>query len=284
MKRVCFYHAGCPDGFGAAWAVRSAWGDEGAYVARGHDDRAPLDRCEDAFVAFVDIAPARDELEELAGVSAQIIVLDHHVTARDRLARDARLVDALEAEGHVLHFDLGHSGAVLAWHYFRSDEPVPELLRYVEDQDLWNWALPDSDAVNAAIASYPREFHVWDELASGPIDSLVQQGRPILRANRIEVARRLEHARPVALGTKRIEAVNASTNRSQIGHELARRAAFEVEWGLVYRVEGSEVFVTLYSIGDVDVSKVAVTYGGGGHPNAAGFHLPLARWLDDFVI
>ena len=22
MKRICFYHAGCPDGFGAAWAVR----------------------------------------------------------------------------------------------------------------------------------------------------------------------------------------------------------------------------------------------------------------------
>lgn len=283
-KRICFYHAGCPDGFGAAWAVRSAWGADAAYVARGHADRAPLDRCKNALVAFVDIAPSREELAQLAGVSDQIVVLDHHVTALDRLTGDPELLDALEAEGHLLHFDLGHSGAILAWQHFHPEDPPPELLRYVEDQDLWSWALPDSDTVNAAIASYPRDFHVWDELAATPIESLVREGTPILRANRMEVTRRIEHARPVALGTRRIEAVNASTNRSQIGHELARRAAFGEAWGLVYRVEGAEVFATLYSIGDVDVSKVALAYGGGGHPNAAGFRISLTRWLGEFVL
>jgi len=284
MKKICFYHAGCPDGFGAAWSVRSAWGDQGRYIARGHEDRVRLDECEDALVAFVDIAPARDELEDLARVTSQVVVLDHHVTARDRLASDTTLVNDLEAEGHLLHFDLTHSGAVLAWQYFRSDDELPMLLRYVEDQDLWNWSLPESDAVNAAIASYPREFEVWDRLASNPIETLADQGKPILRANRMEVERRLEHARPVALGTRRIEAVNASTNRSQIGHRLAERAAYGQAWGLVYRVEGSEVFNTLYSIGDLDISKVAVEYGGGGHKNAAGFRVSLERWLAEFVV
>ena len=240
--------------------------------------------CEDSLVAFVDIAPAMDELQELASVADQVIILDHHVTARDRLASDAALVDELEADGHLVHFDLGHSGAVLAWQHFRPNEEVPDLLRYVEDQDLWNWVLPDSDAVNAAIASYPREFEVWDRLSSEPIEALVEQGKPILRANRMEVERRLEHARPVALGTRRIEAVNASTNRSQIGHQLARRAQYGEPWGLVYRVEGAEVYGTLYSIGDLDVSKVALEYGGGGHKNASGFHVTLKQWLKDFVV
>ena len=240
--------------------------------------------CEDALVAFVDIAPARDELLELAEVAAQVVILDHHVTARDRLVTDSGLVNELEAEGHVLHFDLSHSGAVLAWQYFHPDTPVPDLLRYVEDQDLWNWALPDSDAINAAIASYPREFEVWDRLAHPPIEALAEEGKPILRANRIEVERRLDHAKPVALGTRRIEAVNASTNRSQIGHELAKRAQFGQEWGLVYRVESAEVFATIYSIGDLDISKVALEYGGGGHKNASGFHVSLERWLRDFVV
>ncbi len=284
MKKICFYHAGCPDGFGAVWSVRGAWGDEGRYVARGHEDRVRLDECEDALVAFVDIAPAKDEIRELAAVAEQVVVLDHHVTARDRLASDASLVNDLESEGHELHFDLGHSGAVLAWNYFRPNEEIPTLLRYVEDQDLWNWVLPDSDAVNAAIASYPREFEVWDRLAEEKIDALVEQGKPILRANRMEVERRIEHARPVALGTRRIEAVNASTNRAQIGHQLAKRALYGESWGLVYRVEGSEVFCTLYSIGDVDVSKVALEFGGGGHKNASGFRVSLERWLKDFVI
>jgi hypothetical protein len=284
MKKICFYHAGCPDGFGAVWSVHGAWGDRGRFVARGHDDRVRMDECEDALVAFVDIAPAKDELQELSRVAGQVVVLDHHVTARDRLASDTTLANELEAEGHVVHFDLGHSGAVLAWQYFRPDEETPQLLRYVEDQDLWNWSLPDSDAVNAAIASYPREFEVWDSLSSEPIAALVEQGKPILRANRMEVERRLEHARPVALGTRRIEAVNASTNRSQIGHQLAQRALYGEAWGLVYRVEGTEVYGTLYSIGDLDISKVALEYGGGGHKNASGFHVTLERWMKDFVV
>lgn len=284
MNRRCFYHAGCPDGFGAAWSVRRAWGDDAWYIARGHEDRVKLADCEDALVAFVDIAPAQDELRALADVAAQVMVIDHHVTARDRLASDPSQVNDLEADGHVLHFDLGHSGSVLAWQTFHPDTDTPDLLRYVEDQDLWNWALPDSDAVNAAIASYPREFETWDRLAAEPIEKLVDEGKPILRANRIEVERRLEHVRPIALGTERIEAVNASINRSQIGHEIAKRASFGKQWGIVYRVEGAEVFATIYSIGDLDVSKVALEYGGGGHKNASGFHVSLERWMADFVI
>lgn len=242
------------------------------------------DEWRDATVAFVDIAPDRAELEDLAGSAAQVLVVDHHITALDRLIGDSGFINELEAEGHVLHFDMNHSGAVLAWQVFRPDEPVPDLLRYVEDQDLWNWALPDSDAVNAAIATYPLDWETWSALAALPIESLIEQGKPILRANRLEIERRLDHARPAALGTQRIEAVNGLTHRSQIGHELAKRAAYGEPWGLVYRVEGAEVFATLYSIGDLDVSKIAVELGGGGHRNAAGFRVSLERWLKDFVI
>lgn len=284
MKRICFYHGGCPDGFGAAWAVQRAWGSDGRYVARGHEDRVRLPECEDAFVAFVDIAPGREELRQLADVADQVVVLDHHVTARERLMRDRAYAEELAAEGHELCFDLGRSGSVIAWEYFHPDEPVPPILRYVQDQDLWNWALPGSNAVNAALASYPFDFEVWDRLAARPVEELVAEGEPILRANRIEVERRLDQAFPVTLGTRRIEAVNATNNRSQIGHRLAERARFGTAWGLVYRVEGRDVYATLYSIGEVDIAKVALEYGGGGHKNAAGFRVPLSRWLEEFLL
>lgn len=284
VKRICYYHAGCPDGFGAAWAVRRAWGESGRYVPRGHEDRVRLEDCEDALVTFVDIAPGREELRQLARVAEQVVVLDHHVTARERLLRDFAWVGELEADGHVLRFDLDHSGSVLAWRYFHPDAPVPTLLGYVQDQDLWTWALPDSDAVNAAIGSHPYTFEIWDRLAAAPIEELVREGMPILRANRMEVERRLDHAFAVTVGTRRVEAVNATTNRSQLGHRLAQRARFGQPWGLVYRVDGSDVFATLYSIGELDVSKIALEYGGGGHKNAAGFRVPLTRWVEEFVL
>ncbi len=280
---MCVYHAGCPDGFGAAWAVSRAWGTEATYVARGHNDRLRGEDLSDTIIAFVDIAPDNDELRDLAGHAAQVIVLDHHVTSQDRLEADPTICNAIAREGHEIIFDMSRSGSVLAWQYFSPDQPVPDLLRYVEDQDLWAWKLPRSQEVNAAITSYPRSFEVWSELAERPVEELMREGEPIVRANRVEVERILKHAAPLAIDNRRTESVNASSNRSAIGHELAQRKTYGEPWGCVYRIDGDRVYATLYSIGDFDVSQIAVRFGGGGHKNAAGFSVRLARWLRDFV-
>ncbi len=282
MRRVCFYHAGCPDGFGAAWAVWRAWGEQGRYLPRGHDEVLDAFAYEGDQVVFVDIAPPPRVAVELGEVAGQLVVLDHHLTARNRYTQDARLLSSLSDRGHHVYFDLEHSGAVLAWQYFHGDEPVPALLAYVEDQDLWNWKLPESEAVNAAIGSYPRDLESWDGLARRPWEELAAEGTPILRAQCIEVERSLRFAHPIQIGDLRVEAVNALQHRSQIGHELAKRAAFGHAIGVAYRVFGSRVDVSIYSIGDVDVSAVAAERGGGGHRNASGFSVSLSEWLERF--
>ncbi len=283
MKRRCFYHGGCPDGFGAAWAVRRAWGDDARYIAHGHEDLIDLSHLEGEQVVFVDIAPPNPVLRDLVEVAGELIVLDHHVSARDRCNADLGLENALEVSPHHVHFDLDHSGAVLAWKHFHPDDPLPDLLGYVEDQDLWSWKLPRSEEVNAAIGSYPQKFEVWDELAARPIQELAREGEPIRRANRMDVERALGSAHPLAMGTRRVEAVNSRVLRSVLGHELAKRAAFDRPWGLVYRINGERVDVSIYSIGNLDVSKVAAEFGGGGHRNAAGFSVSLRSWLEKFV-
>jgi nanoRNase/pAp phosphatase (c-di-AMP/oligoRNAs hydrolase) len=77
--------------------------------------------------------------------------------------------------------------------------------------------------------------------------------------------------------------VNSRTLRAPIGHELAERAAFGRAWGLVYRIAGNRVDVSIYSVGDLDVSRVAARFGGGGHRNASGFHVTLRVWCEDFL-
>jgi nanoRNase/pAp phosphatase (c-di-AMP/oligoRNAs hydrolase) len=282
MKRVCFYHAGCPDGFAAAWSVRRAWGGGGRYVARSHDDPLPLEELEDALVVFVDIAVDNPQLQALSEVASHIVLLDHHVSAKLRYQSDLETVNRLEDAGHEIYFDLDHSGAVLAWHYFHPDDAPPALLDYVEDQDLWNWKLVGSEEVNAAIASYPREFEAWDALAQRSPKDLMREGEPIVRANKMEVRRAIQKTQPILIAGERLEAVNATSNRSAIGHELAKRMAFGPAWGCVYRVSGGQVHATLYSIGDLDVSEIATQLGGGGHRNAAGFTVSLEEWLEEF--
>ena len=283
MKRTCFFHAGCPDGFGAAWAVRRAWGNDAEYLARGHEDPLRPSDWGGSVIVFVDISLENRALRALGEVAAHVLVLDHHVSARDHFESDPGLENALRAHGHLVHFDLEQSGATLAWHHFHGDTPLPSLLAYVEDQDLWRWKLPASEEINAAISSYPRRFEVWDELAEMPPEELARQGAPIVQANRCEVERLLRTAHPVVLGARRVEAVNSGVLRSNVGHELAKRTTFGEPWGLVYRMHGRRVDVSLYSIGGLDVSRVAKEYGGGGHRNAAGFSVSLERWLADFV-
>jgi hypothetical protein len=283
VKRTCFFHAGCPDGFAAAWAVWRRWGERAAYVPWSHDGAIDARKHEGDVVVFVDIAPDNEALRDLAELAAEVVVLDHHVSARDRFRADAQLASTLAARAHRVRFDLDHSGAVLAWQHFHPDEAPPDLLRYVEDQDLWSWKLADSEAVNAAISSHPREFEVWSELAARAPAELAADGEPILRANRMEVERALTSSHAIALGPERAEAVNSRFQRAPIGHELARREAFGRPWGVVYRITGMRVDVSIYSIGELDVSKVAERHGGGGHRNAAGFSVPLRVWLEQFV-
>jgi uncharacterized protein len=282
-RRVCYYHAGCPDGFGAAWAVRRAWGEGGEYQPRGHDDELPLGELRGATVAFVDMAPANGPLRALARVAGHVLVLDHHLSSRERWLAEPGLDLELRDEGHVVHFDLDHSGAVLAWRHFHAGKPVPSLLAYVEDQDLWRFALPRSREVNAAVTAYPRDFDTWDRLAELAPEKLAEEGTPILRAQHAEVERALAGAHPVWIGGLRVEAVNAAFQRAQIGHALAERAAHGAPAGAVYRSVGRRVDVSLYSIGDFDVAAVAAKYGGGGHRNAAGFSVPLEAWTQDFA-
>jgi oligoribonuclease NrnB/cAMP/cGMP phosphodiesterase (DHH superfamily) len=282
-RRVCIYHAGCPDGFGAAWAAWQAWGEDAMYVPRGHDDELrPADWAGD-HVLFADIAPPPGRVLELAEQVERLVVLDHHVSARDRYLADPALARAIEREGHQVVFDLSHSGAVLAWRHLHPDRPVPQLLAYVEDQDLWRWRLPGSREVNATLSSHLRSFETWSRLAATPVESLAAEGRPILRALRIEVDRALAAAHPVRVAGLELEAVNARVQRAEIGHELAERRAFGTPAGVVYRVAGRRVDVSLYSVDDFDVATIAASLGGGGHRSAAGFAVALDEWLGRYL-
>jgi len=283
VRRNLIYHAGCPDGFGAAWSAWRCWGDDARYIPRGHDDAFHPDRFEGETVVFADISLPNPLLRELAEVAARVVILDHHLSARDHFASDPSVENLLSDGGHAAHFDLSHSGAILAWNHFHPNDAPPDLLRYVEDQDLWNWKLPRSEQVNAAIGSYEREFSVWTALMDRTIEELAREGEPIVRANEIEIKRVLRFAHPVHIGNERIEAVNALYQRASIGHELAKRRHFGKPWGLVYRVSGERVDCSIYSTGDLDVSVIAAQYGGGGHRNASGFSVSLSQWLERFA-
>ncbi|MCE7869439.1 DHH family phosphoesterase [bacterium CPR1] len=258
------YHAHCADGFGAAFAAWSVLGEQARYLPVRHGEPPP-DLPAEAHVAILDFSYARATLIELQERCQSLLVLDHHKSAQADLA-----------DLPFARFDLEKSGARLSWEYFQPLREMPELLAYVEDQDLWRFVLPESRAVSTALHGYPMDFAVWKQLS---VAELVSEGRAILRYKQSLVERAASRARWTRVGGYDVPAVNSCLLQSEIGEELCQLYP-EAPFAGVYYVNPKEQQAwSLRSIGEFDVSAVATLFGGGGHRNAAGFALPLDRAL-----
>jgi uncharacterized protein len=252
---VVLYHADCSDGFGAAWALWKKFPTaEFQAVKHGYP---PPPHLAGRHIVMVDFSYARPLLEAMAQEAASLQVLDHHITAQDALAGLP-----------YAYFDLKKSGAVLAWEWAHQ-QPVPWLLQYVQDKDLWTWALPGSREINAALASYPHEFHVWDTLRQ---EQLEAEGRAILRFETELVGKIAASAVMLPFQGALVPVAHSSVLTSQIGERLSHDHPFCVIW---HDRDGRRYYSLRSRDDGADVAAIAMQYGGGGHTHAAGFSTPL---------
>ena len=252
------YHANCSDGFGAAYAAWKVLGEQAQYLPVRHGDEPP-ELPAGARVAILDFSYSRPVLEALQERLAHFVVLDHHKSAQQDLA-------GLE----YASFDMDKSGARMAWEYWHPKAQLPALLAYVEDRDLWRWALPDSREVSLALQCYPLEFPLWDELS---VEDLKHEGKAILRFQSQQIARAVSRARLTEVGDFTVPVVNSCLFQSEIGDDLCRLFPDAPFSAVYYLNQHNKQAWSLRSIGDFDVSEVARRFGGGGHRNAAGFAL-----------
>jgi oligoribonuclease NrnB/cAMP/cGMP phosphodiesterase (DHH superfamily) len=150
---LVLYHSPCADGFGAAWSAWKKLGDTADYKPVTYGQEPPdVEQYEHIYI--LDFSYSRDVLTKWLS-DRNVVVLDHHKSAEEQLRG---LPNA--------YFDMNHSGAYLAWCYFHEfTESVPQLIKHVEDRDLWKFQLPHSREISAWIFSYPYDFEVWCEMA-----------------------------------------------------------------------------------------------------------------------
>lgn len=257
---ICIYHGGCPDGFGAAYAVWLAIRD--CRFHAGTYGVAPPD-VTGKDVVMVDFSYKRPVLLEMAEKAKSILILDHHKTA------EAELVDL--PENVAARFDMSKSGAILAWEHYHS-VPAPPLLEHIQDRDLWRFELPGTREIGMALSSYPQDFDVWHDLTD-QTDRLAEEGAAITRYFNARVEELSKNVTRATIGGFDVPIVNAPWfMASELAGKLAEGEPFAACW---YEAPHGRVY-SLRSRGEegVDVSEVAAIFGGGGHRNAAGFRLP----------
>lgn len=281
MKPIVLYHAGCADGFTAAWAAWRAFQGEVECVAVQHGSPPPDVTGRDVLV--LDFSYARETLLAMKDAATSLRVLDHHASAERALAGLDFCV-----------FDMQRSGAGIAWDVLaapRLGARRPKLVDYVEDRDLWRFKMPLAKEISAALGTYAFDFEGWSALAetleqgSGR-QAIASVGEGILRYQAIyhramlERVRTITHPNGLAVALVNAPGFGASDLLHAVLEAKDRgwSAPFVIGWSVL---ADGRTSVSLRGDGTYDLGKLAGLYDGGGHRNAAGFTVGPAARMDE---
>lgn len=270
-NKIVIYHAHCCDGQGAAAAFYTKHPEAQFYP--GAYSR-PLPDVTGRDVYFVDFSCTLPVLKQLLEVANSVTIIDHHKTAIDELLN-------FKHPKFTAVFDLSHSGAVLTWKWCYPGTPIPKVLTYIEDRDLWRFKFPYTKEVNAYLYSLEFDVEVWakqlltDSLFEYSFTVITSAGDALLRQDAKRVKSLIKNSRLLNIGGLQVPAVNCNGfHASDVGHELAKNCFFAATY---YDTADGRIFSLRSSHANgADVSAVAKTYGGGGHVTAAGFSVDFA--------
>ena len=268
---LVIYHGKCPDGFGAALAAWLYFEGRGEYLGVSHGkvtqiaDLPPMDG---RAVYILDFSFDESLMSEIDQRAAKLVMLDHHKSAADKLGR-------FQCRCGVVHFDLSQSGAMLAWKFFFPEQAVPDLIRYVQDRDLWTWAYPESAAYLSALDLEPTEFERWAEIAAFTPEqsaAFAQRGAA-MNEKFIHLCKDIAAgAAPLTFNGQHGVMVNCpGAFTSEVGNMLsAECGSFALLWSVS---KDGTVKVGLRAVAGYNAIPLAESMGGGGHPQACGFRM-----------
>jgi len=272
---VIYHGRKCPDGFGAALAAWLFYAGRAEFLPLDHGDIKSVDdlpALDGRAVYILDFSFSADILRGIEARAAKLVMLDHHKSAAEKLTGFA-------CRCGVVHFDMHKSGARLAWEFFHPDTPVPGLVRYIEDRDIWAWQYPESAGFLAALDMEPLDFARWAEIAGfGPAQLAAFMARGQAMDDKFKKLAEdiAEGAQPVTFNGHRGVMLNApGVFHSLVGNMLSEKSGtFALMWHVG---KSGGVKVGLRSQPGFDCIPLAESMGGGGHAQACGFKMGLER-------
>jgi oligoribonuclease NrnB/cAMP/cGMP phosphodiesterase (DHH superfamily) len=270
-------------------------------------------------VYLVDFTFTPEDLVPAIPLMRSLTIIDHHHAADNAwLSLDAGIMPALPedkdswSDGEVifwrqligkfhnarisvpvtLKFDSKFSGAGLTWQFLNPDKPLPPLVAYAQDYDLWIKALPGTDEFELGFGSHfqlytttPKtinELFGFDEADWPTIDELISDGKVISRyqstlADGI-IARNVTFE--TVLGIDNVPVCPAPMELVNVIGEKLYTKYPDVPFALMYenyRASGQrKLCFRSRKNGGSDVAELAQKVGGNGHANSAGAKFTVA--------
>lgn len=309
------YHGPCSDGTGGLWCACHYKPIKTRFASKAGTN--PTGDYADMNVIFIDICPNIDYLLELTKVAKYVVILDHHKSSQQMIMDNKELLKSVP--NLTIEFDMERSGCQMAWDYFFEEMERPFFIDYIGDRDLWTWKLPASKEINTALfdLGYINSYNLdkMSELLDNPeeklrelksfgtlIESSNKKQIDIALSNAIEASIKCpngnENGTETETETKTYRIwlagnINPSL-RSELGNLLCSKPFkdgtmpdFSATWQ--YDPKSDEWWVSLRGISSKspDLSVLASSFGGGGHPMASGITIkskPNSQGLKEIFI
>ena len=272
-KPLVVYHAGCSDGFAAAWCFWHFYKDSYEYFPGVYQGALP--DIVDRDVYLVDFSFKRDKVELMLQYAKSVTLLDHHASALTDLWDFAKFNNF-----NMEHCSLEKSGARIAWDFIKQKEKhtkkVPRILEHIEDRDLWKFKLEHTREIMAAVFSYDYTFETYEKLMSlgkTGLNQLYKEGVAIERKYQKDLKGLAKQVvRMARIGGFDVPIANANGHfASDLGNMLSHDVPFAA---IYYDTAEFRNFSLRSQDTGLDVTEIAKKYGGGGHPRASGFKVP----------
>jgi len=270
------YHKNCADGITAAAIVKYYFSfpleknEQVVCIPMSHGATVSFDEIEaDEEVYIVDFAfSCPDEMDKLLSITQNVTWIDHHKTSIEKYKKYSKLKGSR---------NIDRCGAYLTWKYLFEDFLVPEVVRYVDDHDRAAGLMVESDVFVQGLLLYsgltPNNDKFWNKVLTGSpekMDKIIDAGN-ILEANSDMWRREAKTYRAEFSGLNFLV-------MNKPGNSKAFKYVDDgtCEGLMLWTYDGSQYMYSLYQgkLGKklgTDMSVIAASYGGGGHPGAAGF-------------
>lgn len=268
---IIYHGRNCPDGFAAALAAWLFYQGQAEFLGLDHGDIKSLDdlpALAGRAVYILDFSFSLALMHSIEERAAKLVLLDHHKSAADKL-------NGFASRCGVVHFDMQKSGARLAWEFFQSERALPDLVRFVEDRDIWAWQYPESAGFLAALDMEPFEFARWHEIAAfdaAQLSKYLERGRAMDQKFSKLATDIAEGAQVLVFNGVTGLMVNApGPFHSLVGEILCQRSGtFALMWSVD---KNAAIKGGLRSQPGFNCIPLAESMHGGGHAQACGFKM-----------
>ena len=273
----CFYHKADLDGHCSGALVKMEYPECEMYPIDYHDSFPwELLKDQNEKIFMVDFSLKAYDMDQL-NRSCQLVWLDHHSTA-------------ISANAHLTILgikDTKKAACELTWDWFHPNTPLPKWVEYIGRYDVWDHQKnPDILAYQYGLRLWNLDPHVggeaminWQLIQNDVpplyMSGIISMGRALLTyQRRQDTVMCSAYSFETKLGQYRVLALNQGLASSTVFDSKWDADKYDMMAAFVYTPKGNWK-VTLYSTHPhIHCGEIAKQYGGGGHPGAAGFHVP----------